>query len=90
MINLCVSMGCPLLIYKGVEEGEAASQEEGAPRGVLLPPGVGFPPFLFGEGEGRKRKEGGGKGGPAPLPIRIGLGGRPLLGFLLLYSTKAQ
>ena len=25
MINLCVSKGCPLPVYKGVEEGEGAS-----------------------------------------------------------------
>ena len=39
----------------------------GAPGGVLLPPGVGLPPFLVqvGEGEGRERGEEG-KGGPAP------------------------
>ena len=41
----------------------------GAPKGgVLLPPGVGLLPFLFGEGEGRKRKEGGRNGGAVPPP----------------------
>ena len=41
---LCLEVpSCPL--YKGAGEG-AAGQEEGAPGGVLLPPGVGFPPPL--------------------------------------------
>ena len=45
------------------------------PGGVLLPPGVGFPPFQVvgvGEKEGEER---GKEGGSAPHPIRIGLGG---------------
>ena len=61
-----------------------ADQEEGAPRGVLLPPGVELPPFLVqvGEGEGRERGEEG-KGGaaapPCPIQTRGGGGTRPAL-----------
>ena len=48
------------------------------PRGVLLPPGVGFPPSLVGLGEEGRGREGEGKGGgAAPHPIRIGLGDAP-------------
>ena len=56
----------PALVYKGAR-GEAAGQEEACQGGVLLPPGVGLPPFLvqLGEGEGRERGEKG-KGGAAP------------------------
>ena len=43
-INCCVSKGCPLPIYKGVEEGEGRPSLWRALGGVLLPPGVGFPP----------------------------------------------
>ena len=48
------------------------------PWGVLLPPGVGLPPFLVGLGEGGKRREREeGKGGTAPpLLVLFGLGGR--------------
>ena len=50
------------------------------PGGVLLPPGVGLPPFLIQVGEGKegeeKEKKGeggkGGKGGRPPSPIRLG------------------
>ena len=35
----------PAPVYKGVEEGRAGPLY-GAPRGVLLPPGVGFPPSM--------------------------------------------
>ena len=42
--NLCV-LGCPLPPYIKEQGGEAAGQERGAPGGVLLPPGVGLPPF---------------------------------------------
>ena len=66
------------------------------PRGVLLPPGVGFPPSLvgLGEKEGGEREEG--KGGAAPLPSPIwtrGEGGaRPALVFSLssLWPNKAH
>ena len=40
----------PAPVYKGARGG-AAGQEEGAPGGVLLPPGVGFPPFLLLQGK---------------------------------------
>ena len=59
----------PAPVYKGARGG-AAGQEEGAPGGVLLPPGVGFPPFpswnrIRGGGKRRERK----KGGAAPLSL---------------------
>ena len=64
-----MSRGAPAPVYKGAGEG-AAGQEEGAPGGVLLPPGVGFPPFLvgigFGRGKEEREKEG---GGAAPLSL---------------------
>ena len=72
-----VSLGVPPApVYKG-SKGGAAGQEEGAPGGVLLPPGVGFPPFpswnRIREVEKRER-EGGGV--PAPsLLVLFGLGG---------------
>ena len=68
-INLCV-YGVPLPPYIK-EQGEgAAGQEEGAPGGVLLPPGVGFPPFLVGIGFVKgERGEREGRGGAAPLSL---------------------
>ena len=63
MINCCLYGVPPGHVYKGVEEGERAGPY-GAPGGVLLPPGVGFPPFqVVGVGDkegGREEKEGGG------------------------------
>ena len=51
-----VCLGVPLVsVYKG-SRGGVAGQEEGAPGGVLLPPGVGLPPLALVEkerGEGR-------------------------------------
>ena len=73
----------PAPVYKGAR-GEVAGRGGGrAKGGVLLPPGVGLPPFLVQLGEGKdgkeKEKEGeggkGGKGGRPPSPIRFGLGG---------------
>ena len=67
----------PAPVYKGAGEG-AADQEEGAPGGVLLPPGVGFPPFLVGIGFGRGKEEREKEGGappPSPCPIRTRGGG---------------
>ena len=67
----------PASVYKG-SRGGAAGQEEGAPGGVLLPPGVGFPPFLvgigfgMGEREERERRKGGRR---PPLLVLFGLGG---------------
>ena len=68
-INLCV-YGCPLPPYIKDQRGGAAGQEEGAPGGVLLPPGVGFPPFPSWNRirEGGKRRERR-KGGAAPLSL---------------------
>ena len=81
-INLCVYGVPPAPVYKGAR-GERCGQPWGAPGGVLLPPGVGLPPFLVQLGEGKEGKEkekegeGGkeGKGGRPPSPIRFGLGG---------------
>ena len=91
MINLCVYGVPPTPVYKGVEEGEGPPSMA-RPRGVLLPPGVGFPPSLvgLGEKEGGEREEG--KGGAAPLPSLIrtrGGGGAACPGCLSL-STKAH
>ena len=64
-INCCVFGVPPAPVYKGVEEGEGLALSMERPRGVLLPPGVGFRPFqVVGVGgkerEGkRRRKEGG-------------------------------
>ena len=72
-----LSMGCPLPPYIKEQGGEAAGQERGMPGEVLLPPGVGLPPFLVGLGEGGKedgeRKEKGGR--RPPLLVLFGLGG---------------
>ena len=43
--------GAPSPVYKGVEEGEG-QPSMARPGGVLLPPGVGFPPSLVGLGKG--------------------------------------
>ena len=75
-INCCVFGVPPAPVYKGAKGGEAAGQERGAPGGVLLPPGVGLPPFLVGLGEEREGERGKGKWGPAPLLVQFGLGGR--------------
>ena len=68
----------PAPVYKGARGEAEAGQGGGAPRGVLLPPGVGLPPFLVGLGEGGKRREREeGKGGRRPpLLVLFGLGGR--------------
>ena len=83
----------PAPVYKGAGEG-AAGQEEGAPGGVLLPPGVGFPPFPSPCRRRRKERRGRRKvGGAAPSLVQFGLAmgagastpcGPPLL------STKAH
>ena len=64
MINLCVYGVPPPPYIKGVEEGEGRPSIA-CPGGVLLPPGVGFPPSLvgLGEKEGGEREEG--KGHPS-------------------------
>ena len=89
--STCVSMGCPLPVYKGVEEGEGRHPRERPKGGFLLLVGVGFPLSLVGvgeEGRGRGRE---GKGGQPPSQFGLGLGGGcPHLGLLLLSPTKAQ
>ena len=54
-----------------MEEGEG-QPSMACPGGVLLPPGVGFPPSLvgLGEKEGGEREEG--KGGTAPFLVQFG------------------
>ena len=87
---LCLEVP-PAPLYKGARGG-AASQEEARQGGVLLPPGVGLPPFLIqlGEGEGRERGEKG-KGGRRPsLLVQFVLGGEGARGLPwqpLLFST---
>ena len=74
---------------KGAGEG-AAGQEEGVPRGVLLPPGVGLPPLALLEKERGKGKE---ERGAPPLLVLIGLGEgetRSPYGQPFHLSTKAQ
>ena len=56
----------PAPVYKGAKGEGAAGQEEARQGGVLLPPGVGLPPFLVGVGEGGRRRERGRKGGRHP------------------------
>ena len=77
-INCCVSRvpPCPLYI-KEQGGGVRPARTEGTPGGVLLPPGVGFPPFLVGIGFGKgERGEREGRGAPPPLLVLFGLGGR--------------
>ena len=72
----------PLPPYIKEQGGGAAGQEEARQGGVLLPPGVGLPPFLVGVGEGGRTRERGRKGGRRPLLVLFGLGGggtRPTL-----------
>ena len=68
----------PAPVYKGARGGGGRPGGGRAKGGVLLPPGVGLPPFLVGVGEGGKRREREeGKGGrrPPPCPIRTRGGG---------------
>ena len=71
-----------------------AGQGEGAPGGVLLPLGVGLPPFLVGLGLGRgkevEEKKEGGAPPPFPCPIRTQGGAWPALLRPSSLSTKAH
>ena len=72
-----VSLGVlPASVYKG-SKGACGRPGEGAPGGVLLPPGVGFPPFLVGIGfrRGKEEREKEGGGHRPPLLVLFGLGG---------------
>ena len=90
MINLCLYGVPPSPVYKGVDKGEGRPSTMAHPWGVLLPPGVGFPPSLVGLGEeGRGRKEEG-KGGSLLPNSDWAWGARPLLCSLLLSPTMAQ
>ena len=64
LVLLCLEVP-PAPIYKG-GRGEVRSPRRGAPGGVLLPPGVGLPPFLVGVGEKERGGEEEGKGGCTP------------------------
>ena len=86
-VNLCVYGVPPSLVYKGVEKGEGRPSMA-RPRGVLLSPGVGSPPFPSWIRRGRKGERGERKGGPAPHPIRTGLGGGPPIFRLLSLPLK--
>ena len=71
-----MSRGAPLPPYIKEQGGRCGRPGGGAPGGVLLPPGVGLPPFLVGLEEGGKeegeRKE---RGAPPPLLVLLGLEG---------------
>ena len=82
--------GSPASVYKGSREGGQPARR-GAPGGVLLPLGVGLPPFLVGIGfaEGGKERE-----GPAPSPCPIwtkgGEGRTAHVGLTLLFYNKSH
>ena len=73
-------MGCPPApVYKGAK-GERCGQPWGAPGGVLLPPGVGLPPFpswiRTWEGETVEEKKEGGRRPPLLVLFVLGGGAR--------------
>ena len=82
-------MGCPLPLNIKEQGGGVRPAKERAPGGVLLPSGVGLPPFLVGIGFVRRKERGEeGKRGPAPLALNqfgLGLGGRPHTPLASLY-----
>ena len=85
-----VPRGAPLPPYIKEPGGGVRPARRGAPGGVLLPPGVGLPPFLVGVGEKERGGEEQEKGGCTPCPIRTR--GGPRASFLLaslLYSRMA-
>ena len=63
----------PAPVYKGARGEGAAGQGGGAPWGVLLPLGVGLPPFLVGLGEGGKEEGERGRKGGGPLRVQFRL-----------------
>src|SRR3954464_5760113 len=86
-----VCLEVPPAPYIKDQGGGAGRPRGGALGGVLLPPGVGLPPFLVGLGVGRgEEKE---RGGPAPLLVQFGLEGRGRAASPwppLLFSLKAH
>ena len=69
VINLCVFGVPPTPVYKGVEEGEGRPSLWRALGGVLLPLGVGFPPFqVVGVGVKERGKRREGRRGRSPSP----------------------
>ena len=90
MINCCVYGVPPAPIYKGARGG-GGRPGGGAPGGVLLPPGVGLPPFPSWNRtwEGGRRKEGAAP--PCPKPIWFGpWGARTIHPLLPSISNKAH
>ena len=90
---VCVEVP-PTPVYKGAR-GERCGQPWGAPGGVLLPPGVGLPPFpswnrIREVGKERERRRGGaGPLSPCPIRTREGRGTRPPLASFL-FSLRAH
>ena len=76
MINCCLYGVPPAPVYIGAR-GRRCDQARGVPGGVLLPSGVGLPPFLVGIGFARweQREKEGGAGSLSPCPIRTKGGG---------------
>ena len=67
-INLLYLEVPPAPVYKGAR-GRRPAKEEGAPRGVLLPPAVGFPPFhVVGVGVKVREERREGRRGRSPSP----------------------
>ena len=67
--SIVVFWGAPYPVYKGVEEGEGRPSLWRALGGVLLPPGVGFPPFqVVGVGVKERGKRREGRRGRSPSP----------------------
>ena len=91
---LCL-WGAPLPPYIKEQGGRGGRPGGGAPGGVLLPPGVGLPPFPCwirrrGKVEEEEKKE---RGAPPPLLVQFGLEGEGARGLPwppLLFSTKAH
>ena len=94
--QLLLCLEVPLPLYIKDQGGRGRPAKRGAPGGVLLPPGVGLPPFLVGLGEEREGERGKGKGGRPPLLVQFGPkgeGARHLLAAALSLPsrpTKAQ
>ena len=89
-------MGCPLPQYIKEERRGGADPLYGAPWGVLLPSGVGFPPFhVVGVGVKEREKRSEGRRGRSPPPLvqfKLGLGGggRSLPSLFPLKPNKAH
>ena len=86
---LCLEVRLPPYIKE--QGGGGGRPGGGAPGGVLLPPGVGLPPFLVQVGEGKEgREEKKERGAPTPLLVLFRLEGEGARGLPwppLLFST---